>query len=70
MYAIPRKKRKSKTIEKCGKLFSKYMSERNYKKASLIVFYNVLVDFGKEGIMNALDDGNSFFERRKLRKGL
>ena len=70
MYAIPRKKRKSKAIEKSGKIFSEALSNKDYKKAALAVFWCVLEDFAKEGIMNALDYGNSYFERRKFRRGL
>ena len=70
MYAVPRKKRKSKAIEKSGKLFSEALSNQDYEKAAMAVFWCVLVDFGKEGIMNALDHGNSFFERKQFRRGL
>ena len=70
MYAIPRKKRKSKTIEKSSLLFSEAMSNQDYKKAASVVFWCVLKEFTKEGIMNALDDGNSFYKRKKFRRGL
>jgi len=70
MYATPRKKRKSKIIQKTEELFSEAISNQNYKKASLVVFWCVLKEFAKEGIMNALEDGNSFIERKKFRRGL
>ena len=68
MYAIPRKKRKSKAIEISSKLFSEFMDNKDYKKAALVVFWCVLKDFAKEGILNALDHGNSFYERKELRR--
>ncbi len=70
MYAVPRKKRKSQAIEKSGKIFSEALHNKNYKKAALAVLWCVLVDFGKQGIMDALDYGNSFYERKELRRGL
>ena len=70
MYVVPRKKRKSKAIEKSGKIFSEALDNKDYKKAAKAVFWCVLVDFAKEGIMNALDHGNSFFERKQFRRGL
>ncbi|MBA7467112.1 hypothetical protein ES707_02308 [subsurface metagenome] len=69
MYAIPRKKRKSKSIEKSSKLFSKYLENQDYKKAASIVFWCVLKEFAQEGIINALDHCNSFYERKELRRG-
>lgn len=70
MYAVPRKKRKSKAIEKSGKLFSEALDNKDYKKASTVLFWCVLVDFAKQGIMNALDYANSFYERKEFRRGL
>ena len=70
MYAVPRKKRKSKAIEKSSKLFSKYMENQDYKNAALVLLWCVFTDFAKEGVMNALDHANSFFERNKFYRGL
>lgn len=70
MYAIPRKRRKSKAIEKSSKLFSKYLENQDYKRASLVVLWCVFKEFAKEGIMNALDYANSFIESKELRRGL
>ena len=70
MYVIPRKKRKSEAIEKSGKLFSEALHNKDYEKAALVVFWCVLKEFAYEGIMNALDYGNSFYERKKFRRGL
>ena len=64
MYAIPRKKRKSKAIEKSSQLFSKAMDIQDYKKASLVVLWCVFRDFASEGILNALDHANSSIERK------
>lgn len=70
MYAIPRKKRKNKSIEISSKLFSEFIDNKDYKKAGTVVFWCLLKEFAQEGIMNALEDGNSFYERRKFRRGL
>lgn len=70
MYAIPRKKRRTKTIIQSDKLFSEAMGEKDYKKASSILFYCTLKEFAKEGIMGALDDANSFLKRKEIRRGL
>ena len=70
MYAIPRKKRKSKAIEKSSKLFSKFMNDKDYENASKVLFWCVLKDFAKEGILNALEHANSFIERKKYWRGL
>jgi len=67
MYAIPRKKRKSKAIEISGKLFSEAIVNKDYKKAASAVFWCVLKDFAKEGILNAMEYANSFYERKEFR---
>ncbi len=69
-YAIPRKKRKTKNIKISEELYRKFMKNKDYRKAALVVFWCVLKDFGKEGIINALDYANSFYKRKKLRRGL
>lgn len=69
MYAIPRRKRKSKAIEKSSKLYSKYLEKQDYKRASLVVLWCVFKDFAEEGILNALDDANFLIERKGLRRG-
>jgi len=70
MYAIPRKKRKSEAIDKSSKIFTEAMNNQDYKRAASAVFWCVLKDFAKEGTMNALENANSFYERKKLRRGL
>lgn len=70
MYAIPRKKRKSKAIEKSSKLFSKYLENQDYKRAALVLLWCVFKDFAEKGILNAIDHANSFIERKELRRGL
>jgi len=65
MSAILRKRRKSEVIEKSSKLFSSFIGNEEYKKASNVVFWCVLKDFGIEGIMNALDDANFFILIKK-----
>jgi len=70
MYVVPRKKRKSKAIEISSQLFSEAIHNQDYEKAALAVLWCVLKEFAKDGIMNALDHGNSFYERKKFRRGL
>ncbi len=70
MYAIPRKKRKNKSIEISEKLFTKAIHNQDYEKAALSVLWCLFKEFAKEGIMNALDNGNSFYERKKHYRGL
>ncbi len=70
MYAVPRKRRKSKAIEKSSKLFSKYLETRDYEKASAVVLWCVFKDFAQEGMLDALDHANSFIEGKELRRGL
>jgi len=70
LYAIPRKKRKSKAIEKSSKLFSKFIENQDYERASSVVLWCVFRDFAKEGILNAIENANSFIERKEIRRGL
>jgi len=67
MYAIPRKKRKNKSIEISSKLFSEFIGNKDYEKASKVVFWCVLKEFAQEGILNALEHGNDFYNRREFR---
>ena len=67
---VPRKKRRDKLTIKCEKLFSHAIKEKNYYKAGLIAFYNALKNYGAKGLLNALDNGNSLFIRKGLRRGL
>lgn len=69
-YAIPRERRNNPIITKTSKLFSKYIENRDYEKAAMISCWVVLKLFAKEGIMNALNNANSFLKRRSLRRGL
>jgi len=68
--AYPRKKRNSQAIEKSEQLFTEAISNKNYKKAGLAVLWCVFKDFGKEGILNALDNANSFMERKRYLKNI
>ena len=67
MYVIPRKRRKSPSIEKSSKLFSEALHNQDYEKAAVVVFWCVLKNFAKEGISNALDYANSFYERKTIK---
>ena len=70
MNAVLRKKRKSQAIKKSEQLFSEAINDQDYKKAGLAVLWCVFKDFAQTGIMDALEEGNSFYERRKFRRGL
>jgi len=68
--AVPRKKRKHPAILRDGPLFSKAFHERDFEKASKIVFRTALEVMGVKGILNAFHNANSFLKRQKYRKGL
>ena len=69
-YAIFRERRNHPIITKASKLFSKYIENGDYEKAAMISCWVVLQLFAKEGIMNTLNNANSFLKRRSLRRGL
>ncbi len=46
------------------------MEEKDYEKGANIVLYNVFKCYGVKGIMSALDNANSFVERKKMLRGL
>ena len=46
------------------------MEEKDYKKAAIIVLYNVFKCYAVEGIMNAFYNANSLIERKKWRRRL
>jgi hypothetical protein len=66
--AIDRKPRTSKSIEFASKLFSKFVQEGDHENAAKITFWCVLKEFAREGIMNALNDANSFIKRKEMRR--
>jgi len=68
--AYLRKKRRHPAIMESSLLFSKAINEGNYKKAAIIVFLTALQVGGTEGIMDALDNANSFYLRKDKRRGL
>lgn len=65
-----RKKRKHEAISKASPMFSKFIIDGEYELAALITYRTALEVGGTEGIMNALDNANSFVERKKLWRGL
>jgi len=67
---IPRKKRRNPLINKCSILFSSALDDKDYTLAASIVYFNVLVLYGKAGIMNALDNANAYISRKNRRRGL
>ncbi len=72
-YAVPRKRRKHPIIDKNGQLFSDAMHEKKFDLASLYAFQTVLEMEGVnncEGIMNAMDNANSYIRRKSRRNGL
>ncbi|MHA1285399.1 MAG: hypothetical protein ACTSQP_23090 [Promethearchaeota archaeon] len=68
--ASARRRRKNKMISNSSSLFSSYLDKNDYNSAGKIVYWTTLKIGGKEGIMNALDNANSFIKRRSLRRGL
>jgi len=67
---VLRTPRKNEKIKKSEKLFNHYLEIGDYDNASKIVFITVLKEFGVDGIINTLDDANSFIKRKKKRRGL
>ena len=64
----PRKQRKHPLIKLSSKYFSKALEVKDYKEAAEIVFSTGMVLFGKEGMMNAMEEANSYMKRKKLRR--
>ena len=46
------------------------MEEKDYEKVANIVLYNVFKCYAVKGIMGALDNANSFVQRKKMWRGL
>jgi len=67
--AVPRKPRRDLVTKKCDKLFTKAMEEKEYEKGANIVLYNVFKNYAMTGILNALDNANSFLIRKKMWRG-
>jgi tryptophan synthase alpha subunit len=65
---VLRKPRKDLVTKECSKLFEKAVQEEDWATASLIVYYNIIKVYGVASIMKALDDANSFINRKKLLK--
>jgi hypothetical protein len=67
---IPRQRRKDPIIQKNSIIFSKAMHEKDFDLAAKITFRTVLELWGIDGLMNAIDQANSFIKRIERRKGL
>jgi len=70
MKASARRKRKHKTIKDSSSAFSSCIYRGDYDSAAKIACHTALSVGGKEGIMNALDNANSFIKRERLRRGI
>lgn len=68
--ASARRKRKNSTIKSSSSAFSSYIEKKDYDSAAKIVYWTALKVGGKDGIMNALDNANSFIRRKIMRRGL
>lgn len=65
-HAVARKKRNHSAIKKSSQKFSDLIKKRDYKSAGYLVFQCALEVGGTQGIMCALDDANSFLNRKRL----
>jgi len=70
MYVIPKKPRRLPIIKKMNKLFSKFLNNQDYINASKVLLLTTLKVGGAKGILNAMNNANSFIKRKKLRRGL
>jgi len=68
--AVPRKKRNHPAILASAQPFSDALHNGDYEKAAKIVFKCALEVQGAKGLMNAMHNANSFWTRRKYRRGL
>lgn len=68
--SAPRKRRNHPAIKKSSKIFSKCVENKDWKGASLIIFWTALKVGGVKGIMNTMEDAMSFLRRKKMRRGL
>lgn len=67
MKCSARKKRKNKMITDSSFAFSSYIGKNDYDSAGKIIYWTTLKIGGKDGIMNALDNANSFIRRKNMR---
>ncbi len=68
--AVPRKRRKHPAIDKSAQIYSDAMHANDFKSAAAIALWTALEVGGVEGIMNAMEDANSYIRRRSRRNGL
>lgn len=67
--ASVRRRRRNSAINRSSSLFSDSILKNDYKSAGKIVYWTSLKVNGEGGIMNALDNANSFIKRRSYRRG-
>lgn len=65
-----RRKRKNKEIIESGSLYSNFISSNDYKSAANVVYWATLKVSGSEGIIDALEDANSFIKTKDIRRGI
>lgn len=68
--ASVREKRKNKAIIDSSSLFSDFVERGDYDSAASIVYWATLEVSGSQGIMDALDDANSFISTKDIRRGI
>lgn len=68
--ASARKKRKISSITSTSSSFSDSVHSRDSHTAAKIVFSTSLDTLGADGLIKALDRGNSFYQRKKRREEL
>lgn len=68
--ASVRRKRKNKAIIDSSSLFSDFVNSSDYDSAAKIVYWATLEISGPQGIMDALDDANSFISTKDIRRGI
>ena len=68
--ASVRRKRKDKAIIDSSSLFSDFIESGDYDSAASVVYWATLEVSGSQGIMDALDDANSFISTKDIRRGI
>jgi hypothetical protein len=66
--AVRRKPRELKHSYK--KARRKTIKEKKFEDFAVFIFLIILENFAKEGILRALEKGNSYFKRKEKRRGI
>ena len=68
--ASARKPRRIKEIIETSSIFSDFIKKKDYSSAASIVYWTTLKVGGTDGIMNAMEDANSFIKRKSMKGDL